>query len=133
MHEVSLLYHYQHPPIQSLYPLMFFSSSSILSSCNPATHWISPLCHALPSRPPVQSLSFAQPELPSVILILPQSCSHSWFAMHTNTTYHLTNNHSHLPAQFLSLLKFDPQYLIHIDVLTDLNRMLTRKHDRQIP
>lgn len=34
----------------------------------------------------------------------------------------INNNHSHPPAQFLSLLKFNPQCLIHIDVLTDLNR-----------
>lgn len=45
----------------------------------------------------------------------------------------INNNHSHPPAQFLSLLKFNPQCLIHIDVLTDLNRVLTGKHDKQIP
>lgn len=77
---------YQGHPNQSLHPLMFFSSCSILSSCNPAPHWISLLCHALPSRPPVQPLSFAQPELPSMILILSQSCPHTWLAMQTNTT-----------------------------------------------
>lgn len=47
--------------------------------------------------------------------------------------YHLTNNHSHSSAHFLSHLKFNPQSLIHVAVLTDHNRMLTRKHDKHIP
>lgn len=116
---------YQGHPTQPLSPLMFFSNCSTVSSCNPAI------------QPPVRPLSLGQPELFSVILILSQSCPHSCLALQIKLffffTYHLTNNHFHPPAQFLSLLKFNPQCLIQIDMLTDCNRMLTRKHDRQIP
>lgn len=62
---------------------------------------------------------FFQLELPSVILILSQSCSHSWLVIHTSTSRYCTNipvllyinlpnKHSHPSAHFLSLLKFNP-------------------------
>lgn len=81
--------------------------SLFIPSSNPATR-------SSPVPWPARAL-FCDPHLTSVLSPLMLSLANKNFF-----TYHLTNNHFHPPAQFLSLLKFNPLCLIQIDVLTDL-------------
>lgn len=111
-----------HPASLPSHVFLQLQHSLFMQSSNPAT-----------SSSPVPWSAralFCDPYLISVLSPLVFSLANKTFFFFT---YHLTNNHFHPPAQFLSLLKFNPQCWIQIDMLTDCNRMLTRKHDRQIP